>query len=473
MNERLAEALDYVDGKFVAEAARRKKNKKKIFLGAMAAILALVLFINTPTIPFVVTAQAVAIPGSSRAPEWHGDGDHRNSHENYESYRMLAMANAETVAAANQDFAPFFAAASHEFLTGTEGNALWSPVNAAVALAILAETADGTTRQEILDLLGVADTATLREYIARIWEAGNETAGNQVRAMASSLWVDNGMKYDRIVMDTLAYDYYASVYQGNLGGVLTNNAIQTWVNNHTGGFLNRFSSGIDLAPSPDSMGTVMALVSTVYLKGTWHDEFDASNNTDGIFHAPGGDKMVTYMNQKETHADYYWGESFGAVRLGMKNDTTMWLILPDKDKTTADVLAEGEYLGMLGHANDYENSKYMKVNLSLPIFDIQSSMDLREGLENMGILNIFDGNFSDFTTALPEETWVYISSIDQATRLSIDEDGLTAASYIVIPGTTAAEPPEEIIDFVLDRPFLFVVTGTNDLPLFTGVINQP
>ena len=473
MNERLAEALDYVDGKFVAEAARRKKNKKKIFLGAMAAILALVLFINTPTIPFVVTAQAVAIPGSSRAPEWHGDGDHRNSHENYESYRMLAMANAETVAAANQDFAPFFAAASHEFLTGTEGNALWSPVNAAVALAILAETADGTTRQEILDLLGVADTATLREYIARIWEAGNETAGNQVRAMASSLWVDNGMKYDRIVMDTLAYDYYASVYQGNLGGVLTNNAIQTWVNNHTGGFLNRFSSGIDLAPSPDSMGTVMALVSTVYLKGTWHDEFDASNNTDGIFHAPGGDKMVTYMNQKETHADYYWGESFGAVRLGMKNDTTMWLILPDKDKTTADVLAEGEYLGMLGHANDYENSKYMKVNLSLPKFDISNELDLVEGLKALGITEAFDINGGDFGDTFDTDLPIFIDRVTQASRVTVDEQGVTAGAYIELMwGAGAAAPPEEIIDFVLDRPFVFAIT-TQGIPMFVGVVNEP
>ena len=37
----------------------------------------------------------------------------------------------------------------------------------------------------------------------------------------------------------------------------------------------------------------------------------------------------------------------------------------------------------------------------------------------------------------------------------------------------AAQPPDEIIDFVLDRPFVFVVTNRYDLPLFAGVVNEP
>ena len=465
MNEKLAEALGYVDGKYVAAAARRKKHKKKILFPLIAAVLALVLLINTPTIPFVVTARAVAMPGNSRAPQWHGDGDYRNSHENYESYRILAINNAETVTAANQDFAAFFADASHEFLTGTEENALWSPVNAAVALSILAETADGSTRQEILDLLGVEDVETLREYIARIWEAGNETDGNQIRAMASSLWLDNGMNYDRSVMDTLAHDYYVSVYQGNLGGVLTNNAIQTWVSNQTGGFLNQMSNGIDLTPSPKSIGTVMALVSTVYLKGTWLDEFSESQNTDGIFHSPGGDKTVTYMNRDKIQTYYYWGESCGAVYLHMRNGTCMWLILPDEDKTTADVLAEGEYLSMIG-------AQYLE-NLSMPKFDISKELDLVEGLKSMGITEAFDENGGEFRDTFDTELPIFIDKITQASRVSVDEQGVTAGAYIELMwGAGAMAPPEEIIDFVLDRPFVFAIT-TEGIPMFVGVVNEP
>jgi serine protease inhibitor len=35
-----------------------------------------------------------------------------------------------------------------------------------------------------------------------------------------------------------------------------------------------------------------------------------------------------------------------------------------------------------------------------------------------------------------------------------------------------AAPPDDEIDFILDRPFFFVITRSN-LPLFAGVVNEP
>ena len=37
----------------------------------------------------------------------------------------------------------------------------------------------------------------------------------------------------------------------------------------------------------------------------------------------------------------------------------------------------------------------------------------------------------------------------------------------------ASRPPEEEVYFTLDRPFLFCVTGAQNLPLFVGIVNQP
>ena len=33
-------------------------------------------------------------------------------------------------------------------------------------------------------------------------------------------------------------------------------------------------------------------------------------------------------------------------------------------------------------------------------------------------------------------------------------------------------PPEEIVEFKLDEPFLFAITGADGLPLFVGIVNQ-
>jgi serine protease inhibitor len=37
----------------------------------------------------------------------------------------------------------------------------------------------------------------------------------------------------------------------------------------------------------------------------------------------------------------------------------------------------------------------------------------------------------------------------------------------------AARPPEDEIDFILDRPFLFLITSRDNLPLFAGVVENP
>ena len=475
MNEKLAQALGHVEDRYIAEAARRKKRKKRI-LTALAAVLALVLFVRVPAIPFVISAKAVAIASDSRMPEWPNRSFFAGAEgyqEKREAYQAHYDHNSHTVQAARQDMEAFYRSASAEFLAGSDENRIWSPVNAAIALSVLAETAAGTTRQEVLDLLGVADTDTLRGYIAAIWESCYEDDGREISTLANSLWLDESMKYDQSVMDTLAYDYYASVYQGDLGSGRTNRAIQNWVNSQTGGMLKQASKGIDVSANAPALDTALALVSTVYLQATWNHEFSPGMNTEGVFHAPGGDRTVTYMNMKEADMNYYWAESFGAVSMGLQNGTTMWLLLPDEDKTTDDILAEGEYLDMLGKAYVYENSKYMMVNLSVPKFDISNDLNLKDGLEKLGLTGVFDPNGGDFGTTFETELPIFVNRVNQASRVAIDEEGVTAVSYIVLDwGAGAAAPAEDRINFILDRPFVFVIES-DGIPMFVGVVNEP
>lgn len=118
----------------------------------------------------------------------------------------------------------------------------------------------------------------------------------------------------------------------------------------------------------------------------------------------------------------------------------------------------------------WENKKYMKVNLSVPKFDIQAKQNLRSGFENMGITDLFQYGTADFSEAF--EGPVFMTAANQAVRVEIDEQGVKAAAYIELPGAGAAQPPEEIIDFVLDRPFLFIISDSG-IPLFTGTVNEP
>ena len=190
---------------------------------------------------------------------------------------------------------------------------------------------------------------------------------------------------------------------------------------------------------------------------------------------PTGEKQVTYMNKKQTKMYYYWGENYGAVSLSLKNGCRMWFILPDEGKTTKDVMEDGTYMEMVlsddwSNDNEWQNRKYLKVNLSVPKFDVSSTLNLKEGLENLGVTDIFEYNadFSNVTTYEP----VFLTAVNQSVRVEIDEEGVKAATYIELPAAGEAPPPEEIIDFILNRPFIFVIANDN-IPLFAGCVNEP
>lgn len=468
------EVLNKIDDRYVAEAekAPKKMIKRQYWIGAVAAILAVVIcissFLNTP----IITANAIALPGDARITEHPVRGDYKDI-ESYMADYDIWKAESEPRRAIKENavvsLASFFTEASAELLTAQYNeNALWSPINAYIGLSMLAEITDGDSRKEILDLFGIEDIESLRSQVSAIWESVYEDDGNEICTLANSLWLEDGLNYNQDIMNNLAYHYYASVYQCDLGSNSANKAIGNWLNKNTGGMLKNNTDKINL-----SSDTVLALYSTLFFQAKWSDEFNAKNNTDGVFCGVNGDSNVTYMNKKLCQMNYYWHDDYSAVALSLKNGSTMWFILPDEGKTTTDILNDGSYGEMISSGDGeegWQNKKYMKVNLSVPKFDVSSTVNLKDGLNKMGVAKVFDMENSDFS-AITSDTPVYVSAVNQSARVEIDEKGVKAATYIEIPGAGSAMPPEEIIDFVLDRPFVFVISKGN-LPLFTGVVNN-
>ena len=469
MNEKVAKALSYVDEKYVSAAAKKKKKKAKYFISGIAAILALVLLINLPSMPMVISAKAVSIASESRQmqrPDFDDYKDRDAWRADFNKWEEEQKYLSNTTRDAVDALAPFFITGSEQFLS-TQGseNALWSPINAYIGLAMMTELTNGASRQQILDLFGAADIDALRQQVFAIWESAYYDNGHEISTLANSLWLEKGLNYNQDTMDNLAHYYYTSVYQGDLGSQKINNAIGAWLNNNTGGLLKNASKNINLSPD-----TILALYSTIYFQAKWQDQFSAKNNTTDMFHAPEGDKSATFMNKKLAQMHYYYGDKFSAVALSLKNGSLMWFILPDEGYTTADVLADSQYMQMILQ-QDWENKKWMKVNLSVPKFDINSTINLKAGLQEMGVTDVFSeeaANFNGITGDVP----IFLTAANQSVRVQIDEEGVKAASYIEFPGATSPMPPEKIIDFILDRPFIFAIT-TESIPLFMGTVNNP
>lgn len=474
--DQLVDMIGHAPDAYVKDAkdapGKRRMSRRIQWLGGIAAVLAVALVFNMPAIPMVITAKAVSEPTASRRMT---RDDFQGERFDYEGYEQMVAARDAILDEAVPPLAAFTGECASYVLSGTDSeNRLFSPINAYIGLAMTAELVGGNAQNQLLDVLGAPSEDVLRTRISTVWEQVEDTRNGSERCtIANALWLDRDVRYVQETMDDIAYHYYASVYEGDLGSSRTERDMNAWMKNNSGGMIQKRQS-----PEIKPEDQLLTLTSAIYFRSKWRDEFNASQNTTKTFHAYDGDITCTFMNKQQAHMYYFWEEDFGAVCMSLKNGSTMWFLLPDEDKTVNDVLDGADFVDVITRSDYYSeestNSKYMKVNLSVPQFDVSSSADLKEALQAMGVTDIFDPDSADFSPSIvstPEKP-PYITAVNQDVRVKIDEKGVTAAAYIEIPGAGAAAPPEEIIDFILDRPFVFAVTKSQ-IPLFVGVVNRP
>ncbi len=455
------------------EYSLKKKNKKPYWFAAVAAVLVLAIGIgslfggNRPLLANQVAA--AEYPKMAQKPNYDDYQSNYDAYSKaYEAWQKGQRQQYNQPAGYADSLTDFFYASMTQFLQG-EGNPTYSPLNVYMAMAMLAETTDGNSRQQILDLFGVDTIEQLRQQAGNVWNAHYSDDGETTLLLANSLWLDDGYAFKKQTAQLLADRYYASSFHGDLGTEKLDKQLQAWLNENTGDLLKDQAQKVTLDPQ-----TVFALASTVYFTAGWDAKFSEGNTKDAVFHAPNGDLTTPFMNKTITRYTYYWGDNFGAINLELTGDNRMWLILPDEGYTTTDILASEDYLRMTLDPGSWENKRTYKINLSLPKFDVVNEMDLIEGMKAMGVTDIFDYTVSDFTP-MTDTPMLYVSQISHAARVTIDEKGCTAAAFAVINIGPGAMPPPELdeIDFVLDRPFLFIVSSRDNLPLFAGVVNEP
>lgn len=504
-HEKLNEALSELQDRHIEEAVRYKKRKPMMrWVAPVAAVLAAAILVSTlwkpaslvpgasqlssnpqisnppessenqyPTgslifapeelLPYMVAG--VSYPEMEKNPEIPNGGD-------YQAWRADQLALHTQPEGYADSLKNFWLSLNRNILANADGkNTTYSPVNIYMALSMLAEITDGESRRQILDSLGADSIEKIRTQANQVWlgHYNNDTLSTSI--LANSLWLQENYGFDMTIADFLAKNYYASVFQGDLGSEEMNNALKAWLDEQTGGLLKEQIADVGMDPL-----TVLALASTIYYQVQWVNEFREEKNTEATFHGATGDTTETFMNRVLSYGPYYWGEHFGAVSLSLEDGSRMWLFLPDEGIAPEEIVEEVHaFLQAHPHhyGSGYENQKDVRVNLSLPKFDISADLNLTDALKEMGITDIFDMNEANFTPILPTRDDGYVSDVKHAARVAIDEKGVTAAAFTLILRCGAAPPPEEEIDFVLDRPFMFCVESQDDLPLFTGIVNDP
>ena len=497
MNENLNEALEQIGDRHLEEAANYyQRSRRSRWLGAIAAVLAVAIAWGAiwhhwpkrndepsalqspaasspaPTRP-ITTPGVIPLSGLVAQPKYPSIGSPPSKDAFATTEEWLNAYAAWRDAWANQYSQPdgyadnlsdFFSKSIPLFLSG-EGNRAYSPVNVYLAMAMLAETASGNSQQQILNLLGAESIEELRTQANQVWNGHFSDRNTDRLLLSNSVWLDNEHTFNADTLQSLADSYYASVYSGDLGSEYMNEVLQSWLDSQTGNLLNEHSQNLELDPN-----SVFALASTVYFSAKWSESFSEDQTTNGIFHGS-TDTTVAFMHNTLSD-DYFWGTDFGAIRLSMSNQNSMWLILPDEDKTVEDILNSNEYWKMIQNPSQWKNRKRVTLHVTMPKFDISTKSDLIGSMMQLGVTDIFNPDISDFS-AMTDTPQIFVNKIEHAVRIVTNEGGVVAAAYTVIDAPSLGIPPEEEVAFTLDRPFFFAITSQDSLPLFTGVVEQP
>ncbi len=350
-------------------------------------------------------------------------------------------------------------------ITDNSENTVCSPLNIYFALAMLAETADGNTRQQILDVLQVENIDILRQRAEALWNANVVDTPIIKSRLASSLWLRNDIGYHEDTLKRLAEEHHAAFYSGTMGSAEMNGALREWTNANTGNLLSEYANAMELRPE-----TILALVSTLYYKAAWVDKFPEELTERGIFHGTVGDAEVNMMHRR-AGMSIYEREKFSAISLSLSDSGEMYFFLPKEETAPEEVIADPALINVL-HRGEGLYTGYAMVNMTVPKFTVRQKTDLMDHLNRLGITDALIPGTADFSPLTDEASDVYLSAAEHAAMVEVDEEGVTGAAYteLLLDGATAIEP--EPVDFVLDRPFCFVITAPDSSILFAGIINN-
>ncbi|XP_012263958.2 uncharacterized protein LOC105690599 [Athalia rosae] len=346
-------------------------------------------------------------------------------------------------------------------------NIIISPASVKAALTALIEGTGGRTRTEILSLLRLpSDPTSLRSAAKRSLASFKATreAGVELN-LATCLWTGNDIGINQRYSELLRQNYDSDIQTVNFADAPSSaNLINEWVRKQTRG---NIQSIVD--PGSLGGGTRLLLTNALYMKGNWKTSFDRSLTAKRCFRVPNIGCRNVHLMESLAYYPYAYIPSLDAdvVQVPYADDKlSMLFLLPDKED------------GINGLSRDLSHTplslimqslKYTEVLLSVPRFTIESKMDLRPALENLGLRDLFDlnANLSGIISSP-----VKIGNVLHNAKIEVNEEGTIAAAVTgvaVIPlmGSTVQR-------FRADRPFIFLLWDSESgSVLFAGCMTNP
>ena len=349
---------------------------------------------------------------------------------------------------------------------------LISPLSAWLVLSMTGQGANGDTRDAFAQFssnLSAEDqrilAAWLMEYLTQYADA--EESGVRV-GMANSVWCDDAFNVSESFVDTAQAYYRAQIIQQNLQAPDAVKNVNRWISDATDERIQDMLEQIDAS-------AVMLLINALTLDAKWQSAFDSANTREDIFYlSNGAERTKEFMHKRLSNASYLKWDGGEGIVLPYQSDTntmSMIALLPDENHSCDDI---SNLLSASWLRDVQENCIQATVNLSMPKFKMESSMDLSELCKVMGLEIAFDAQNADFSGIgeAANGSNLFIGRVLQDCMLEVGEEGTKAAAATVVEVrmTSARPDPSLLVNLSFNRPFVYlVIDNETQIPLFTGI----
>lgn len=359
-----------------------------------------------------------------------------------------------------------------EQLSVDGGNYFFSPYSISLALTLLDNAAEGQTKEQMEELLGISDLRNWNMQLSCYME--KEQPEEAMLTSANSLWFERQFSVsDRAYEEYLPlveFYYGAQLYQADFYNdpTGTKDQINQWIADETNGMIEDYLEEVDSE-------TVLALFNAVYFYGEWSFPFMAEMTNEDVFHGASGDTQADMMHQSEIWLSYYEEGDLRGISLPYGDGSkVMNILLPAEGSgaTAAQLfagLSEDEKNEFLRNVMDAQAS-YVEM-LQLPKYSMNYSVRNFTGmLERLGMTDAFDSTLAQF----PGIGDIYVSDAGHMAVLEVDELGSRAAAVTSMMAKNCALVREEnAVRFIVDQPFVFFIQDRESgMILFMGQVSE-
>ena len=351
-------------------------------------------------------------------------------------------------------------------------NTLISPYSLSVALAMARNGAGGATERAIIDALQLQalDPESINVNYVYLQRALQGPDSKVTLEIANALWAADDIEFNPGFLDRNNQFLDTDIATLDFTEPANVSTINDSINASTNGAIPSIVDAID----PQ---TIACLISGIYFKGSWQEEFDTSRTIDEPFYLANGDEKQIQMMRRTDWYPYYASDQFQAVSLPYEdNQMGMYIFLPnpDTDLTT--------FLDRLNVENWEEwTSQFSRTEVALliPKFKLQYSAELKGALEQLAMGIAFDEDRADFSRMTTSSVPVFISYLTHTAVVEVNEEGTEAStgSFVFLDAVPQSEPQSASIPpipFIVDRPFFFAIRDNQtETVLFMGVVMDP